>query len=341
MKLTEKQVLALAALTHKKSNDQINLISESDAELLRVGNEILAISIDTIEEELTNNFFSPGFISGWIAALMSLSDLAAVGAKPLGILMSYCLPESTDLEELKELILGVEACARTHNTYVLGGDTNMTTSLSITCTALGQCLNGSYSTRKNIAPNQQLFITKNLGQGNLSAFLNSLQLPIADSFNQSFRPTISFELAHQIAQYKGACIDTSDGFFKGLHDLLCVNKIGAFINYNQLPYHPMVAKVSAEARLPKAIFAIGGVGDYGLLFSIPNELVAEFKANTNSELYHHIGHTTTTEKIIFETEVNSKTEVDIEEITEQISQVADPETYIKFLAGVAQKYHLS
>ena len=71
-----------------RSLDQANGLGESDAELLRLpGTDLLlAITTDAIVEEIEAGLYRDPYLIGWMTVMSSASDLAAVGADPLGIL---------------------------------------------------------------------------------------------------------------------------------------------------------------------------------------------------------------------------------------------------------------
>jgi len=59
---------------------------------------------------------------GWLCVAKSLSDLAAVGAKPLGVTVSVDLVPDTPLQEFDEFFNGVIECAVAHGTSLIGGN---------------------------------------------------------------------------------------------------------------------------------------------------------------------------------------------------------------------------
>src|SRR5437868_5550458 len=59
---------------------------------------------------------------GWLLATINLSDLAAAGARPLGLLTSLQLPATTPTEDFERLLDGIDECCAEHGTAVLGGN---------------------------------------------------------------------------------------------------------------------------------------------------------------------------------------------------------------------------
>jgi len=73
-----------------RSSLQRNGVGESDAELVRLpGSDLLlAITNDAIVEEIEIGLYRDPYLIGWVTVVASASDLAAVGADPVGILLS-------------------------------------------------------------------------------------------------------------------------------------------------------------------------------------------------------------------------------------------------------------
>ena len=66
------------------------------------------------------------FQIGWFIVAINLSDIAAKGGSPLGVVLSFGLPKNTTELFLTELTKGADACATKFGTYIIGGDTKET-----------------------------------------------------------------------------------------------------------------------------------------------------------------------------------------------------------------------
>jgi thiamine monophosphate kinase len=75
-----------------------NATHECDAELVDVGlpTDLLAVTTDSLVEEIRHGLYGEGTTIGWMAVVVSLSDLAAVGARPLGVLEAVTFPPEWD-----------------------------------------------------------------------------------------------------------------------------------------------------------------------------------------------------------------------------------------------------
>lgn len=74
---------------------------------------------------------------GFKAVTVNVSDLAAMGAEPLGFLLAIALPKDLDIESFKEILEGVLKACDYYEIPLIGGDTNESSEIIITGTALG------------------------------------------------------------------------------------------------------------------------------------------------------------------------------------------------------------
>lgn len=75
---------------------------------------------------------------GWRAAAANLSDLAAMGAMPLGVTVGLSLPGSVEISWVEQLYRGLTACLEQYNTPIVGGDICRARSVTVAIAAFGQ-----------------------------------------------------------------------------------------------------------------------------------------------------------------------------------------------------------
>ncbi|MDQ3935867.1 MAG: AIR synthase related protein, partial [Actinomycetota bacterium] len=119
---------------------QVNAGFAADAELLDLGGpELLAVTVDTLQSGEELETAASHHARGWLAATASLSDLAAVGARPLAVLVSCCFDAAAvTAEQAAEFGRGASEAARGQGAWVVGGDTNWAGEEGYTTVALGQ-----------------------------------------------------------------------------------------------------------------------------------------------------------------------------------------------------------
>lgn len=79
------------------------------------------------------------FEMGFKAVTVNVSDLAAMGATPLGFLLAIAIPKDLKLDSFKQIIEGVLSACNVYSIPLIGGDTNEASEIIISGTALGLC----------------------------------------------------------------------------------------------------------------------------------------------------------------------------------------------------------
>lgn len=276
--IIENRFISNLTKQFRRSPLQLNRLHESDAELLNiepVSGQILAVTTDTIAEEIAVGLYTDPFLIGWMSVMVNLSDLAAVAATPLGIVISQVLPTEYPSESIELLQKGIEAACENCGTFVLGGDTNFGQTMTMTGCAIGTVDGCRLLTRRGCKPGDQLYTTSLLGIGNIyaiSAFASSLSpgqcsKPSFDAGD--YRPTARLTEARCLANFASACMDTSDGVLGTLDQLMRLNNVGFRINADwQNALHPKADKFSKVLGIPNWLWLAGQHGEFELLFTI-------------------------------------------------------------------------
>ena len=153
-----------------RSPAQRNAHQESDAELVRLPGRrgVLAVTTDVVAEEIEAGLYVDPHQIGWMTVLVNASDLAAVGAKPIGILITETLPRGIADDVLTRLQAGIAAASDACGLPVLGGDTNLGAHLQLGGTAVGWIPGGRVMTRRGAAAGDRLYASAPLGGGGLT-----------------------------------------------------------------------------------------------------------------------------------------------------------------------------
>src|SRR2546422_3915395 len=102
-------------------------------------------------------------MGGWLTAV-TLSDIGAAGARPLGFVAALSMPADTDVEFLRSLANGMEECVREFGIAVLGGDTKEADVLAIAGTAFGRVPKERILLRTGARPGDPIVVTGDLGR---------------------------------------------------------------------------------------------------------------------------------------------------------------------------------
>lgn len=260
---------------------QQNRFGEADAELMPLSGNggLLATTIDTIAEEIALGIYVHPETIGWMAAVSSLSDLAAVGAEPVGVVVSVSLPGSGDPTVQQGIADGLAAACRAAGTFVLGGDTNRAEHLSITSCAVGTVHRERALRRVGCMPGDVVYATGRLGAGAAVAAAALLGLPASVYEEKQFRPRPRLAEAQCAAPFASAAMDTSDGLVATLDQLARLNGVGFEIDaIGATLLEPGAERVCEALHVPPLAMLAAHHGEFELVLSVPEEACAHFEA---------------------------------------------------------------
>jgi thiamine-monophosphate kinase len=186
------------------------------------------------------------FEIGYRATVASLSDLAAMGARPLGIVIALTLPEG-DQREARELATGIREGASAVMCPIVGGDLSSGLALSLTITALGSVARPL--TRAGAKVGDRVYVTGELG-GPAAALRSWLDgKPPSERDRARFAaPVPRIEPAIALAA-RGAssAIDISDGLVADARHIAAASNVGIEIDAQRVPRVPGVTIEQAVA----------------------------------------------------------------------------------------------
>ena len=274
---SENALVDLLVAGFPRSPLQINMTHESDAELIRLdgaGGPVLAVTVDSIEEEIESGLYTDPYMIGWVACMASLSDLAATGASPLGLLMSETLPPDYSDVRLRRLQDGIRDACREARTYLLGGDTNSGRELRLTGCAVGIAA-GDPLQRIGMSPGDILYSTGRLGGGNAFALVRLLG---DRTTAPAFRPVARIVEGKILSGFASACMDSSDGLFTTLGELMRLNDVGVDLDVGwDACLDTAAARVASAHTLPPWCMLAGEHGEYELIFSVPPDALTRLE----------------------------------------------------------------
>jgi thiamine-monophosphate kinase len=203
---------------------------------------------------------------------VNLSDLAAMGAAPLGYLLALARAKETPESWLADFCRGLAEDQAEFGIGLLGGDTVSTPGpLTLSLTALGQVPQGQALRRRGARPGDDLFVSGTLGDAALG--LLALQGKVDPGPEQRaflirrYRlPQPRLALGQTLRGLARAAIDVSDGLLADLGHILEVSGVGAELRADELPLSPAARHLSGARDA-----ALAGGDDYELLFTAPPE----------------------------------------------------------------------
>ncbi|TEA78229.1 thiamine-phosphate kinase [Allopusillimonas ginsengisoli] len=231
----------------------------------------LATSIDLLIEG--RHFFPDADPSGLghKALAVNVSDLAAMGAQPLGCLLGLSLP-AVDHDWLAAFAQGFHDFAAQAGCPLIGGDTTRSPSgIVISVTAFGQVRPEQALRRAAARAGDDIWITGTLGAPDIALRLLQGELPmdaglLAATRNALERPMPPWAFAANLAGIAHAALDISDGLLQDLGHILRASGCAAELSYDSLPVDSALQGVAPDVR-QSAVLAGGDV--YQLCFTAP------------------------------------------------------------------------
>ncbi|GIU37830.1 thiamine-monophosphate kinase [Shewanella colwelliana] len=233
-------------------------------------NKSIAISCDTLVENV--HFFAdmPAKALGYKSLAVNLSDLAAMGAEPAWMTLAITLPE-IDEDWLADFSDGLSEAAQYYGVALVGGDTTRGPK-SITITINGQVPTGKALTRGGAKNGDWIYVTGTLGDSALGLDILRGKQNIEGEYGEYFiqrhyYPTPRVLAGQALRSLASSAIDLSDGFVSDIGHILKQSGVGAIVDVAQLPLSvAMQASVGSEQALG---YALTGGEDYELLFTVP------------------------------------------------------------------------
>lgn len=158
-----------------------DVVGDDGAILAIAPHQSLVVTTDVLVDQVhfSDRTTSP-FDVGWRAVAANLSDLAAMGAKPLGITVGLSIPGTTPVKWIESVYQGMSACLEVYHTPLVGGDICRSTVVSLAITALGEVLPQRAICRHQAQPGDAIVVTglHGLSRGGLELLLNPDQANI-------------------------------------------------------------------------------------------------------------------------------------------------------------------
>lgn len=200
---------------------------------------------------------------------VNVSDLAAMGAKPIGCLLGLALPEARE-PWLAAFAEGFHAMAQAAGCPLIGGDTTGNPGvLAISVTVFGAVRPEAALRRDGARVGDDIWVSGALGDADIAYRLLSGQMPMDDALLGRTRPALEwpqprFVLGQALAGVAHAAIDISDGLLQDLGHILKASGVGARLCLGDIPVSAALAQVPS-ARVRHAVLAGGDA--YELCFT--------------------------------------------------------------------------
>lgn len=252
-----------------------------DAALMAVpADRELVATTDTLVAGVHFPHGSPPASIGHRALAASLSDVAAMGARPAWALLALTVPEA-DEAWLEEFAAGFGTLARDHKVALVGGDTTQGP-LCVTVQVLGLIRPGSALRRSGGHDGDALFVSGTPGDAAAGLALEQGRLEAPAQARAYLRdrfllPSPRLALGERLRDYASACIDVSDGLMGDAGKLARASGAGLEVDFGALPVsEQLLSAVGDEAA---RMLALTGGDDYELCFTVPADRLEQLEVD--------------------------------------------------------------
>lgn len=243
-----------------------------DCAAIDLGNEYLLVTTDMMAQRTHIPPQMTPYQIGWFLVAINLSDLAAKGGTPLGLVLSLGLPKETSERFLIELTKGADACATSFGTTIVGGDTKENPEVTLCGTAFGCVKKDEFMPRTGASPGNIVAVTGTLGKAAAGYYALKRKILDKNLTKALLEPVPRLKEGRVLAQQQcmTSSMDISDGLSSSLYQLQEINHVGFEINKRAIPLAPEILMVTKKNQgLAPYTLALHFGGDYELLVTLP------------------------------------------------------------------------
>ena len=242
-----------------------------DCAAIEMGDSYLLVTTDMISQKTHIPKDMTPFQIGWFAIAINLSDIAAKGGKPLGLVLSLGLPKNTSEDFLRELMKGADSCAKQFDISIVGGDTKENPEITICGTAFGIVKKDEFMPRKGAKPGDIVAVTGTLGKAGAGYCAVKNNLHEKAILKGLVEPWPRIKEGRILAQEKivTSCMDISDGLSSSLYQLQEINNVGFEIDQEKIPMSIELLHFQKYKKTDVHRYALHFGGDHELLITIP------------------------------------------------------------------------
>ncbi|MBK6707899.1 MAG: thiamine-phosphate kinase [Sphingomonadales bacterium] len=242
-----------------------------DTAVIELGDETLILTHDMMAEDVHWLHKADPADVAWKLVSVNLSDLAAKGARPLGVLLGFMLGDGDWDRRFAE---GLERVLTHYAVPLLGGDTvsSRGDKRSVGLTAIGAATHRPVPARSGAQAGNLLFVTGTLGDALAGFELAEAELDGIKELSAAYnRPVARLSDGQALAPFVTAMMDISDGLLLDAGRMAAASKVEIRIDVDALPLsaaYRMMRGDGIDSRLQAASWG----DDYQLLFTAPADV---------------------------------------------------------------------
>ncbi|MDG2052071.1 MAG: thiamine-phosphate kinase [Myxococcota bacterium] len=270
------------------SSQDVVLGIGDDAAILRprAGEDVVVSTDASVEGVHFDWSIQSGRSIGRRALIANLSDLAAMGARPVGFTCALAAPPSLSLRRFDAVLKGLLEEARTWACPLVGGNLTRGPRLHLAITVFGAVPRGRALRREGLAAGDRIFVTGHLG----ASALDRLRA-IEHGGQLRHIPIPRLGAGRVLGRLKGrrAGLDVSDGLAGDLVHLARASGVGIEVDPSTLPQPRGFTEGCRRLGRDPLELAVSGGDDYELLFGLDSSITVGVLGRRMDTLVTEIG----------------------------------------------------
>lgn len=209
---------------------------------------------------------------GWSIIAVNLSDIAAMGGRPIGLVTAIGITRGHPIDFIEQLADGMNDCARRFGTSIVGGDTKEHDDLVLCGTAFGEVRKDRILLRKGAKAGDLIAVSGVLGRAGAGfhSMKRGLGLKEAEDALKRPWPRIREGIALGESGFVTSCMDVSDGLSTSIFEMSRNSGMTYEVDYEKIPKAKEIEMAFHDLERQKDLVLNFG-DDFELLFTIRRE----------------------------------------------------------------------
>ncbi|UCE80898.1 MAG: thiamine-phosphate kinase [Methanobacteriota archaeon] len=259
-------------------NSKVEIGIGDDCAALDVGDRYLLITTDMMAAKTHVPKGMSPYDIGWTLVAINLSDIAAMGGIPEGVVAAIGITRGHPIDYLEQIVDGMNDCAQRFGTSIVGGDTKEHDSLTLCGTAIGHVKKDEILLRKGAKSGDLVVVSGELGTAGAGYFSLKRSLGLSEAEGVLKRPWPRIKEARVLASsgVVTSCMDISDGLSSSIYELSKNSGLTYEIDYASIPKAKEVEMAFHDTERQKSLVLNFG-DDFELLFTVNRESEEELR----------------------------------------------------------------
>jgi thiamine-monophosphate kinase len=263
----------------KGIGDDCAVFCPSSGRVLLFTTDLLVEDIHFLKSKMTP------YQLGWKSIAVNLSDIAAMGGRPLVLLISLAIPPETDVELIQDFYKGMKTICEQYGVTIAGGDTSASPDkLVINISLIGDAKENEVLYRSGARSGDRIYLTGNVGDSFAGLKILKKEISSPKSIESHFiiihnepKPLIETGMAIAASGLANAMIDVSDGLASDLGHICRESGVGAILFRDKIPLSPELKLLASHEKFNPFELALSGGEDYHLLITVPKDNIKDFE----------------------------------------------------------------